>query len=73
MSFQDLNLNFRSIILPEALKAIQAQNDSVCKALQDLENLFSDAGFPIETVVLQLESLHRNAIMGVEVRIGGHS
>ncbi|XP_048758488.2 serine/threonine-protein kinase SMG1-like [Ostrea edulis] len=65
-ALQDLNLNFRSIILPEALKAIQAQNDSVCKALQDLENLFSDAGFPIETVVLQLESLHRNAIMGVE-------
>ena len=65
---KDLNLNFRSIILPEALKAIQAQNASVCSALQDLEKLFTDAGYPIETVIAQLESLHRNAIMGSEVR-----
>ncbi|XP_062590366.1 serine/threonine-protein kinase SMG1-like isoform X1 [Saccostrea cucullata] len=65
-ALQDLNLNFRSIILPEALKAIQGQNVSVVKALQDLEKLFSDASYPIETVISQLETLHRNAIMGNE-------
>lgn len=65
-ALQDLNMNFRSIILPEAVKAIQAQNASVCSALQDLEKLFSDAGYSTETIIAQLESLHRNAIMGCE-------
>lgn len=60
-------MNFRSIILPEAVKAIQAQNASVCSALQDLEKLFTDAGYSTETIIAQLESLHRNAIMGCEV------
>lgn len=63
-------MNFRSIILPEAVKAIQAQNASVCSALQDLEKLFTDAGYSTETIIAQLESLHRNAIMGCEVQQG---
>lgn len=64
---QDLNINFRTIILPEALKAIQAQEASVCNALEDLEKLFVDASHPLDQIVSQLEVLHRNAIMGVEV------
>lgn len=66
-ALQDLNLNFRSIILPEAVKAIQAQNASVCSALQDLEKLFTDAGYSTETIIAQLESLHRNASWGVRM------
>ena len=62
-----MNINFRSIILPEALKAIQAQEPTVCNALEELEKLFSDMSHPLDTVVSQLELLHRNAIMGIEV------
>ena len=66
IALQELNINFRSIILPEALKAIQAQEPTVCNALEELEKLFSDMSHPLDTVVSQLELLHRNAIMGIE-------
>ncbi|KAJ8319497.1 hypothetical protein KUTeg_004588 [Tegillarca granosa] len=46
IALQDLNINFRTIILPEALKAIQAQETSVCNALEDLEKLFVDCQPP---------------------------
>lgn len=60
-------MNFRTIILPEALKAIQGAESSVCSALEDMERMFADASHPLDTIVSQLEILHRNAIMGVEV------
>ncbi|XP_052059400.1 serine/threonine-protein kinase SMG1-like isoform X1 [Mytilus californianus] len=66
IALQELNVNFRSIILPEALKAIQAQEPTVCLALEEIEKLFSDMTHPLDTIVSQLEVLHRNAIMGIE-------
>lgn len=66
IALQELNMNFRTIILPEALKAIQGAEPSVCSALAGLERMFAEASHPLETIVAQLEILHRNAIMGVE-------
>ncbi|OWF37806.1 serine/threonine-protein kinase SMG1-like [Mizuhopecten yessoensis] len=66
IALQELNMNFRTIILPEALKAIQGAEPSVCSALEDMERMFAEASHPLETMVSQLEILHRNAIMGME-------
>ncbi|KAL5019170.1 hypothetical protein ScPMuIL_004892 [Solemya velum] len=66
ISLHELNLNFRTIILPEALKTIQSQDTSVCGALETLEKILSEVGQPLDKLVAQLEMLHRNAIMGIE-------
>ncbi|KAK3583612.1 hypothetical protein CHS0354_039435 [Potamilus streckersoni] len=65
IALQELNINYRTIILPEALKAIQSQDVSVCAALTQLETILADVGIPLDTMLTQLEMQHRNAIMGM--------
>ena len=60
-------MNFRNIILPEALKIIQGQEPSVYNILTQLETTLSECGMPLDTMINQLEVLHRNAIMGIKV------
>lgn len=66
---QDLNVNFRTIILPEALKIIQGQEPSVYKILTQLETILSECGMSLDTMISQLEVLHRNAVMGLKVTV----
>ena len=66
---QDLNVNFRTIILPEALKIIQSEDPSVFAALSKLETILSEAGQSLDSIISQLEILHRNAVMGIKVSI----
>ncbi|XP_048245963.1 serine/threonine-protein kinase SMG1-like isoform X1 [Haliotis rufescens] len=66
VALQDLNINFRTIILPETLKLIQAQDASLLSLLSHLENMISDLKQPLDALVAQLEVLHRNAVMGIE-------
>ncbi|KAL4241086.1 Serine/threonine-protein kinase smg1 [Mactra antiquata] len=65
-ALQDLNVNFRTIILPEALKIIQGQDPSVFSVLSQLENILSETGLPLDSIISQLEVLHRNAVMGIK-------
>eukprot|EP00106_Octopus_bimaculoides_P021655 XP_014789097.1 PREDICTED: serine/threonine-protein kinase SMG1-like isoform X1 [Octopus bimaculoides] len=66
IALHELNVNFRSIIIPEALKTIQAEEESVCIALKSLNEMITDAGCPLEQLVHQVEILHRNKVMGIE-------
>lgn len=65
-------MNFRSIIIPEALKTIQAEEESVCIALKCLNEMITDAGCPLEQLAHQVEILHRNKVMGIEVSLCFH-
>jgi PI-3-kinase-related kinase SMG-1 len=60
-------MNFRSIILPEALKLIQSQDASILTLLSQLEGMVRGNSVSLETMVEQLESSHRKYIMGLEV------
>lgn len=66
VAIQDLHMNFRSIILPEALKLMQSQEPSILSALSQLESLVGESAQPLESLVAQLEVLHRNVIMGIQ-------
>lgn len=61
-------MNFRSIILPEALKLTQAQDEHFLAILSQLESIISHSSLPLDSLISQLELMHRNAIMGMEVR-----
>ncbi|WAQ96320.1 SMG1-like protein [Mya arenaria] len=70
-ALQDLNVNFRNIILPEALKIIQSEDDSVYGVVSGLEGILADHGGSVgdrglDTLIAQLEVLHRNAVMGMK-------
>jgi len=58
---QDLNFNFQTVILPEALTAFQAEEPSVLRIVKDLEVLVSWIGTPVDTVIETLEQLVVNA------------
>ncbi|XP_076458807.1 serine/threonine-protein kinase SMG1-like [Babylonia areolata] len=66
VAIQDLHMNFRSIILPEALKLMQSQEPSILSALSQLESLVGESAQPLESLVAQLEVMHRNVIMGIQ-------
>ena len=67
---QELNINFRNIILPEAVKTMQTQDPSVETSLGLLEQIVTEAGRPLDTILSQMEIQLRNAIMGMEVSTG---
>ena len=62
-------MNFRNIILPEALKLIQSQEPSLLNALSDLESMVGEVMQPLDSLIGQVDVLHRNAVMGLEVNI----
>ncbi|XP_064619648.1 serine/threonine-protein kinase SMG1-like isoform X2 [Lineus longissimus] len=70
MALQDLNANFRNVILPESIKAIQGDEESVIATLNALDAIIHSPNMTLEGVVSQLEMLLRNAIMGMEYSNG---
>ena len=54
---QDLNFNFQTVILPEALTAFQAEETSVLGIVKDLDGLLSWVGTPIDDIIETLEQL----------------
>ncbi|XP_005098211.1 serine/threonine-protein kinase SMG1 [Aplysia californica] len=66
IALQDLNMNFRSIILPEAVKLSQASDPHFLSIVTRLEKVINGSSLPLATMVSQLELLHRNAIMGIQ-------
>ncbi|CAL1541344.1 unnamed protein product [Lymnaea stagnalis] len=66
IALQDLNMNFRSIILPETMKLTQSQDEHFLNILSQLENLIQQSRMPLDALVAQVEIMHRNAIMGIE-------
>jgi len=58
---QDLNFNFQTVILPEALTAFQAEEPSVVGIVKDLDGLVSWVGSPLDNITETLEQLVVNA------------
>jgi len=58
---QDMNFNFQTVILPEALTAFQAEEPSVLRIVKDLEVLVSWVGTPMDNIIETLEQLVVNA------------
>ena len=65
--FQDLNVNFRSIILPESLKALQCGDSSMEVVLAELDRIVETGGRGLDTLLGQLETQLRNTIMDLPV------
>ncbi|ESO84130.1 hypothetical protein LOTGIDRAFT_229624 [Lottia gigantea] len=66
VALQELNINFRTVILPETLKLIQSQDQSFLQVLTELETMVCDINQPLDKVLIELENLHRNAVLGIE-------
>ncbi|CAH1794898.1 unnamed protein product [Owenia fusiformis] len=67
---QELNSNFRNIILPETLKTIQAEDPTVISSLESLAAIVNNCDTPLNDVVSQLELQLRNTILGMETDLG---
>lgn len=67
VALQDLNLNFRSIILPESLKSLQTAEPSMLAMLEALDSIIGATHLPLDTILSQLEGKLRNAILGMKV------
>ncbi|XP_014676456.1 PREDICTED: serine/threonine-protein kinase SMG1-like [Priapulus caudatus] len=65
LALQDLNTNFRKIILPEACKRIQSEEPSVAVAVATLNRLVHDAGMPLDSLLGHMDTKMRNIIMGI--------
>ena len=65
--FQELNVNYRTIILPEALKIIQSGDPSGFDVIAGLSSILGETGQSLDSLISQLETLHRNAVMGIKV------
>ena len=67
LTFQDLNINFRTIIMPEAVKTLLCDEPSVRQTLDHLDQLVNNSGNTLDELIEQLEVQLINAIMGLEV------
>ena len=69
-SLQDLHTNFRSVILPEAQKLIQAKHPSVITVLSKIQAIEAATSTTLDHIVVQLETQLLNVIMGMQVDKG---
>ncbi|XP_077868684.1 serine/threonine-protein kinase SMG1-like [Saccoglossus kowalevskii] len=67
IALQELNTNFRSIILPEAVKTIQCEEATVLTCISALEDICVDYGLPLEGILQQLELNLQNLTLGMDV------
>lgn len=65
--FQELNFNFHTIILPEALKTIQTEEPTVLAMVNELNDIIAGVGCPLEDLLAQLEMHLRYIIMEMDV------
>lgn len=64
---KDLNTNFASIILPEAMVAMQTQNPSVILMVSELNAVIDSAPLPLQDLVDRLD-VHLSCLaIGVDV------
>ena len=64
---QELNVHFRTIIVPESLKNIECQEPSVVTSIEALDALIDSCDQPLDSLISGLEKQLMNAIMGLEV------
>ncbi|XP_050301026.1 serine/threonine-protein kinase SMG1 [Anthonomus grandis grandis] len=63
----DLNFNFHTIILPESMKKIQADEDSVQVMIADLRRVVDECEIPIHNMIAELEKLLTCVLMHVDI------
>ncbi|XP_030753715.1 serine/threonine-protein kinase SMG1 [Sitophilus oryzae] len=63
----DLNFNFHTIILPETMKKVQADEESVVSMIDELKSIIVEAEMPVVEMVAQLEKLLTCVLMHVDV------
>ena len=73
VALQDLYVNFRSIIVPEAIKTLSRGDASVAASIGALDQLVEETRRPLDTLMAQLEVQLRNTTIGNEVRQGYNS
>lgn len=64
---KELLSNFQTIILPEAIKKIQAEEPSVLMMINELNNVVINTGMPLSELIAQLELHIRYVVMDMEV------
>nr|CAD7257208.1 unnamed protein product [Timema shepardi] len=63
---QELNFNFHTIILPEAVKTIQQEEPTVCFMMQELDDIIQAVGCPLTDLLARLEMHLRYIIMEMD-------
>ncbi|XP_047110312.1 serine/threonine-protein kinase SMG1 [Schistocerca piceifrons] len=63
---QELNFNFHTIILPEALKTIQTEDPTVLNMICELNDIIASVGIPLHDILAQLEIHLRYIIMEMD-------
>ncbi|KYM96819.1 Serine/threonine-protein kinase SMG1 [Cyphomyrmex costatus] len=63
---QDLNYNFQTIILPEAMKTIVTEEPSVMRMISELDEIIILTGIPLGDILAQLEMHLRFIVMEME-------
>jgi hypothetical protein len=59
---KDLNFNFYTVIVPEALTAFEAEESSVLSIASDVDDLVTSLGAPLDVILVQLEMLMANVV-----------
>lgn len=67
-TLQELNYNFHSIILPEALKWMQTEHSDMLSTVSELEEIVKNSGMTLDDLQTQLKLHLRCLIMGMQVR-----
>ncbi|XP_060520485.1 serine/threonine-protein kinase SMG1 isoform X2 [Cylas formicarius] len=63
----DLNFNFHTIILPESMKKIQADEESALKMINDVNAIIAECDSPIPDTIAQLEKFLTCILMHIDV------
>lgn len=63
---QELNYNFHTIILPEAMKTIIIEEPTVMRMVNELDEIILSAGVPLGEILAQLEMHLRFTVMEME-------
>ena len=67
-SLQELNVHFRTIIVPETLKCLESGEETVARSVAALQTLIDAHDQPLDSLIMALEKQLLNAIMGLQVR-----
>lgn len=68
-SLQELYFNFHTIILPETMKKIQSEENTVLNVIQELNNIIIGANMPLSELVCQLEKNLTSIVMKMDKNV----
>lgn len=68
-SLQELYFNFHTIILPETMKKIQSEENTVLNVIQELNNIIIGANMPLGDLVCQLEKNLTSIVMKMDKNV----